>query len=487
MRIEEINNDNDGDLRSTATMLTGTIICLDTPPNTEFGIDYYSYTVSDQFIGFKNIPLGVHYVYYSFYGGERTSFFLALQPLADKQHSAATTTVYDSCDRADQQQDIVVILKYDPTIEDYRILTCNSGKDQSFSFREPALSSSSSAQPSHPDPEQEHQRRRQQDNELVSRILHEYTHMTSDRYLRLADYPMTMKLTTEHEHEQESHQEIVNQYQVWKSLSHHITPEVIARLEPIHKKIMSAGHLSKEERKKLGSISNSSTGQAASTTISYKVFYTKIPKRLKKGGLSGSDLTKLNFDKSDLLVQLLKYDYNDNQKTKTKNNNRSMMEEEQELEENERKQKQQQSPWQLLLGELQFSFVCFLMGHALDGLEQWKRLIELVCNCDDAVHNCSLTEFFAEFVRVLSEQLSVVPSDFFHDELSGNNFLRQQLSSWFEIVGVSALSDDVESSTVDREIVKRTIELKRLLLERFQVSLDDIEDMEDAPTIVDWM
>jgi len=140
------------------------------------------------------------------------------------------------------------------------------------------------------------------------------------------------------------------------------------------------------------------------------------------------------------------------------------------------------------LGELQFSFVCFLMGHAFDGLEQWKRIIELLCSCDDAVHDISLVDLFRGFVVVLHDQLSVVPSDFFHDELSGNNFLRQQLISWFEIVGVSDLDQhENQSSTVDRMIVETTIQLKKLLWERFQVSLEDLEEMEDAPMIVDWM
>ena len=40
-----------------------------------------------------------------------------------------------------------------------------------------------------------------------------------------------------------------------------------------------------------------------------------------------------------------------------------------------------------ILAELQFSFVCFLVGQHYDSFEQWKRLLRLFCQCHDAVAN----------------------------------------------------------------------------------------------------
>ena len=41
--------------------------------------------------------------------------------------------------------------------------------------------------------------------------------------------------------------------------------------------------------------------------------------------------------------------------------------------------------YRLLLGEYQFSFVCFLIGQCFDAFEHWKKLTALLCSCDDAV------------------------------------------------------------------------------------------------------
>jgi hypothetical protein len=44
---------------------TGTFICLNTPPRSEFGIDMCVWTVGEKFQGIKFIPPGMHLVYYS--------------------------------------------------------------------------------------------------------------------------------------------------------------------------------------------------------------------------------------------------------------------------------------------------------------------------------------------------------------------------------------------------------------------------------------
>ena len=43
-----------------------------------------------------------------------------------------------------------------------------------------------------------------------------------------------------------------------------------------------------------------------------------------------------------------------------------------------------------VLGELQFSFVCFLVGQNLDAFEQWKQLLKMFCTSDDALANQTL-------------------------------------------------------------------------------------------------
>ena len=38
-----------------------------------------------------------------------------------------------------------------------------------------------------------------------------------------------------------------------------------------------------------------------------------------------------------------------------------------------------------VLSELQFSFLCFLVGQNYDSFEHWKRLVNVLCGCYDAI------------------------------------------------------------------------------------------------------
>lgn len=50
----------------------------------------------------------------------------------------------------------------------------------------------------------------------------------------------------------------------------------------------------------------------------------------------------------------------------------------------------------LFLGELQFAFICFLIGESLEALEQWKKMVTLVCSCEDAL--LTHPKFFSEAI-----------------------------------------------------------------------------------------
>ena len=128
-----------------------------------------------------------------------------------------------------------------------------------------------------------------------------------------------------------------------------------------------------------------------------------------------------------------------------------------------------------LLGELQFSFVCFLIAHVYDGFEHWKQLVHVLCSCDEALHTHSqlymdLIGPSAVFGRagaltlaaatpslaaaapdtpspallsgVLHFQMMETPSDFFVDIVSADNFLVHSLDvcgkrkgGWFDALG----------------------------------------------------
>ena len=53
-----------------------------------------------------------------------------------------------------------------------------------------------------------------------------------------------------------------------------------------------------------------------------------------------------------------------------------------------------------LLGELQFSYLVFLVGQSFAGFEQWKRFVILLCQCETAIakHPSLFENFVGKFV-----------------------------------------------------------------------------------------
>ncbi|XP_053991724.1 protein AAR2 homolog [Hylaeus volcanicus] len=134
-----------------------------------------------------------------------------------------------------------------------------------------------------------------------------------------------------------------------------------------------------------------------------------------------------------------------------------------------------QGEWEQILGEIQFAFVCFLLGKNYDAFEQWKRLIILLSSCDTASQ--TYIDLFAGYLRVLHNQLLQVPNDFFHESVLSNNFFIQSLGNICEIC---------EGENVPQKLQKRVAFIKKAIVEKFHTSLTEILQLhEDAPLIVD--
>ncbi|TGZ74267.1 hypothetical protein CRM22_001010 [Opisthorchis felineus] len=56
-----------------------------------------------------------------------------------------------------------------------------------------------------------------------------------------------------------------------------------------------------------------------------------------------------------------------------------------------------------LLAELQFSYVTFLLIHVLDGWYQWRRIVQLLASCEEAI--CRRPQLYINLVSVLYHQL----------------------------------------------------------------------------------
>uniref|UniRef100_A0A5S6QUA1 Protein AAR2 homolog n=1 Tax=Trichuris muris TaxID=70415 RepID=A0A5S6QUA1_TRIMR len=127
-----------------------------------------------------------------------------------------------------------------------------------------------------------------------------------------------------------------------------------------------------------------------------------------------------------------------------------------------------------LLGELQFAFVCFLVGHVFEAFEHWKLLIDVFCKCEEALGE--LSDFFAEFIMVLHFQLKTVPQEFFVDIVANNNFLALTLSNFFSLLD--------SSDSASRRLKRKGAKFKNALTVKYGWDFDVISD-EYKPVIVE--
>ncbi|KAJ0954437.1 putative A1 cistron-splicing factor, AAR2, AAR2 domain superfamily [Helianthus annuus] len=145
-------------------------------------------------------------------------------------------------------------------------------------------------------------------------------------------------------------------------------------------------------------------------------YYTKIPRLIKKKGVVSQDLTSLNLDK----------DYGGTE--------------------------------DLLLGELQFAFIAFLMGQSLEAFLQWKAIVHLLFGCTEA------------FTKVVYYQLKYAlqkgqtdnnvaakgPITLLDDSfLSSDSFLHHLCKEFFSLM--------LEARVVDGDLLSWTRRLKELL------------------------
>ncbi|KAH8022956.1 hypothetical protein HPB51_006386 [Rhipicephalus microplus] len=183
-----------------------------------------------------------------------------------------------------------------------------------------------------------------------------------------------------------------------------------------------------------------------------KIRYTEIPKKrhvltlcsLHPSGSTPSEITKHGMDSSYVLEQLL-------------------------------------ATWphqEDLLGELQFVFVCFLVGHVYPCFEQWQKLVRIFCTSSEAIDRHP--DFFSDLVSVLHFQLREVPCDFFVDIVSRKNFLTEALASLFRNIAESSLPDN-SPTTLKMKANRFRISLTKLMGWSFEQEVAE----EERPVVVE--
>ncbi|XP_002161006.1 protein AAR2 homolog [Hydra vulgaris] len=127
-----------------------------------------------------------------------------------------------------------------------------------------------------------------------------------------------------------------------------------------------------------------------------------------------------------------------------------------------------------ILGELQFAFICFLLGQVYDAFDHWKALINLIASCQNYLSENH--EFFCKFIDIVERQLEEIPEDFFVDIVAQNNFLVKTFKNFFTNF------DNPEQ--INNKLLHRASIFKGKIIERFHWDLD-YEDEEDLPVVVD--
>lgn len=220
----------------------------------------------------------------------------------------------------------------------------------------------------------------------------------------------------------------------WVSLSNRITPSSLSRLQPqCCPTISSSTEVSTRENMKGLSV--------APLDPSSCINYTSLSKQKYPAGAIPSDITRYCMDTSYQLGLFIAL----NDKVEE------------------------------VLVELQFSFLCFLLGQNYDSFCHWKQVVAMMCGCEEAM--LKYPQLFLNFISDMHFQMQEVPEDFFVDIVSCNNFLVTCLTDLF-----ANLKENEDALT---QLKTRAISFENHLTKKFGWSFDDNADEEFAPVIVD--
>uniref|UniRef100_A0A8C5R821 Protein AAR2 homolog n=1 Tax=Leptobrachium leishanense TaxID=445787 RepID=A0A8C5R821_9ANUR len=122
--------------------------------------------------------------------------------------------------------------------------------------------------------------------------------------------------------------------------------------------------------------------------------------------------------------------------------------------------------------ELQFSFVCFVLGNVYEGFEQWKNLLNLLCRAETFA--LQHPDMYSEVISILYHQLAQVPTDFFIDIVSQDNFLTSTLQVLFSFLC---------SPSTDKTLRKKAVRFRAHLTKKFQWDFEE-DPLDCAPIVV---
>eukprot|EP01132_Coremiostelium_polycephalum_P002213 gene2213-2728_t len=453
----------DSEIALKLTKEYGTILCIGVPVGTQIGIDGYSFTTGPNFKGIKMVPPGPHLLTYASTSSLNNNIEDSdnsknkgdveeeeIEEINNKKNNDNSTTTTDigvmqSCflyippskplDRDNEEENdyrgIVIIKKWNNDIEDFY-----SGEELEKVMPE----------------------------DTRSAFIKGVYRFEFDQ--SLGPYPWIAS------------PENIGQLQTWSALTRYITPRLLDRITPIGGTIsgeacgynqdsqdtrkeqqiladldlklsdFKKSRLKHEENKNSNQdddedeveekiekeISNMTTNDNEHWGIPY---FSRIQKRPKKGS-TPAQISKWNLDKSEVLQKVLdRYDGFDED----------------------------------VLGEIQYSYLLFIYGHAYIAFLQWKNLVILFLQSDDLVKQ--KLELFTNFFKILKEQLQEGPIDMFTSDLSGNIFIKPLLKNFIESNYPQDSPDAIpQEPGLELNLFKSVLEFKHLVESKFKWNLN---------------
>ena len=134
-----------------------------------------------------------------------------------------------------------------------------------------------------------------------------------------------------------------------------------------------------------------------------------------------------------------------------------------------------------LLGELQFAFIIFLLGHQFESFEHWEHMIRVICSCRRTL--LERPEFFLAFIRVFHFQLKQTDQAIFADIVDNENRVYHWIRTFFlNIRSTTTRSDLMNRADKFRYFLSKTFgwNFGNLDQQRQQQQQDDDDD-ENVP------
>ncbi|KAL7067452.1 AAR2 family protein [Cryptosporidium serpentis] len=142
----------------------------------------------------------------------------------------------------------------------------------------------------------------------------------------------------------------------------------------------------------------------------------------------------------------------------------------------------------LILGEIQFTFVIFMYCSCISAYEQYNKLIELLSNCESMV--IKYPDLYVNFLKIICCHLRIMPDDILSNPISQISIDIQVLVNLYRITQVDL--DQMKQQNLERSklqklttLLKYSNQMNELVKFKFFIDIDTLELIsEDAPIVV---